>query len=563
MIRYLPKPKHLRLQWHVTEKCNRNCTHCYQEGKPSKELDTHELLNIFEEYISFLKKLGIKGHVNITGGEPFLRKDIFSILEKLHEHKEIITFDILTNGSLINEKAAEKLKTLGVRQVQLSIEGKKQTNDKIRGKGSFESVIKASKILISQGVRVVFSFTSSKENYQELEDVVEIGKKLGVSIVWTDRIVLQGSAKKILLLEPYELEDYYKGLSKLSSKLEESNAKTKLGLRRALFFLATGKDPYACPAGASLIVIMPNGDVMPCRRLPIVVGNLKTQSLFEIFYSSKLLWQLRNLEMVSKTCKKCEHFSICKGGSRCVSYSYYKDPFVIDPQCWIRFKNLPDKKIVEEERPKEERFSLTEKMVVEDKAFKPVTPRLVKKGKNLFYLEGEKSYKLEELKDTKHKVGSKGFLVKVDLSKPLNSIKQLVLSKKPELALISFSSKNGINIDVSKELTNFLDSLSENKIRFIIMKPFPKCMFGFKTQTLSKKYGAPVSCNDCLELFIEDGEKLLLCTGNYGLGLKYVTNKNQIFEYFKNVKKEGNLKTSCISCNYLVRGQCSCFSEKN
>ena len=97
----------LVFQWHLTNRCNKRCSHCYQEGYQNKEFTTEELLDIGNQYLELLDtynrlyNINCKGHINITGGEPFLREDIFEILDFFRENKGKITFGILTNGSCL------------------------------------------------------------------------------------------------------------------------------------------------------------------------------------------------------------------------------------------------------------------------------------------------------------------------------------------------------------------------------------------------------------------------------------------------------------------------------
>jgi radical SAM protein with 4Fe4S-binding SPASM domain len=104
---------------------------------------------------------------------------------------------------------------------------------------------------------------------------------------------------------------------------------------RALQFLVAGERPYRCRAGDSLITVMPNGDVYPCRRMPILVGNLMETPLAELYYRSDVFRALRDSQRVSDGCDVCRYAGVCRGGARCVSYAMTGDPFTADPGCWL------------------------------------------------------------------------------------------------------------------------------------------------------------------------------------------------------------------------------------
>jgi len=74
MLKYLPKPKYSFIQWHITERCNLRCKHCYQTSYNTPELSYDKLADIFDQYIELIDLWGINGRIQITGGEPFIRE---------------------------------------------------------------------------------------------------------------------------------------------------------------------------------------------------------------------------------------------------------------------------------------------------------------------------------------------------------------------------------------------------------------------------------------------------------------------------------------------------------
>ena len=125
-------------QWHITDRCNLRCTHCYQENfSSSNEIDLNGLKQIANEIIKTLAKWRKKGDIAITGGEPLVRTDTMSLVDYLNSADEIFSIDILTNGILIDESLIEKIRNFRkVRYFQVSLDGASpDTNDRIRGKG--------------------------------------------------------------------------------------------------------------------------------------------------------------------------------------------------------------------------------------------------------------------------------------------------------------------------------------------------------------------------------------------------------------------------------------------
>ena len=121
--------KHV-LQWHITHKCNLRCIHCYQEDYKN-DLSFEEIKKVFCDYLEYIKKNNFKGHIIITGGEPFLHPDFFKVISLFEENN--ITFGILTNGTLLDEDMVKRLKDFkNLSFVQISLDGTQRMHYSIR-----------------------------------------------------------------------------------------------------------------------------------------------------------------------------------------------------------------------------------------------------------------------------------------------------------------------------------------------------------------------------------------------------------------------------------------------
>ena len=123
-------------------------------------------------------------------------------------------------------------------------------------------------------------------------------------------------------------------MSDVRGELSRSFTRTEISLGRALQFLVGGGEPYRCGAGERLITLEPDGSVLPCRRMPIRVGNVRESRLATIYRDDPLLQSLRDPERVGEGCEDCRHARVCSGGLRCLSYALTGDPFRADPGCW-------------------------------------------------------------------------------------------------------------------------------------------------------------------------------------------------------------------------------------
>lgn len=346
--RYIPRG--LLLQWHVTERCNLHCAHCYQESYAAGELGFQDLLRILAQFQDLLdlwqREAGprpVVGHITVTGGEPFVRGDFPDLLEILATNRDRYRFAILTNGSYIDASLARRLRRLGPTFVQVSVEGAPRTHDKIRGPGNFARTVAAIKTLVREGIPTFIAFTAHWGNFREFPEVARLGRRLGIARVWADRLIPWGSGLSFTeqMLTPEETREFFEIMHQARTEAGRRwFSRTEIAMHRALQFLVAGGTPYHCTAGDTLITVQPNGDVYPCRRLPIRVGNLLKTPLAELYYQNDLLRALRDRSRFGDGCQGCCYLRLCRGGLRCLSYAVSGDPFRGDPGCWLA-RHLP------------------------------------------------------------------------------------------------------------------------------------------------------------------------------------------------------------------------------
>ncbi|MFX0197167.1 MAG: radical SAM protein [Candidatus Hodarchaeota archaeon] len=324
-------------QWHITERCNRACKHCYQDGYPATELPLGELLTIVDLMEEAVRKWGKKGTLSLTGGEPFVRRDeLYALMDRLDQSDYLVYYDILTNGSLISEKEARTLaRHTRLRRVQVSFEGATaDTNDAVRGSGSFESTIDAIRRLRKAGIDVSVMTTITRSNKDEIPALIERLGKEGVLTLALERLIPEGSGASLSdqILSGEELRELYESVYVIAC----NSSPVRLLLHRPLFALVAPDDPTVgalCSAGNNALTIMPDGTVYPCRRLPIPIGNVPKDGFFKIWYGSDVLWRLRNPENLGGKCRDCDLLAQCRG-CRAIAYCITGDYMAEDPQCW-------------------------------------------------------------------------------------------------------------------------------------------------------------------------------------------------------------------------------------
>lgn len=332
-------PNTITIQWHLTEICNYRCKHCYQDNYSDSGGDLNSLLGHYKNIEKFVLQIkdvqkNVKAHINFTGGEPFMKSELFDLLKVVNK-KGIFSYGILSNGFLLSKEELFQLKALSPKFIQISLEGNESMNDSIRGNGSYKQILKAVKTYNDLKIPVLISFTANSLNYKFFPEVVKVARNLNVYKVWTDRY-LPINEEDGLALSTDQVKDFFQIIREVQKPVVFNFfTKTIVSASRALQFLTSGGKPYSCSAGLSLLAILPNGDVLPCRRLPIKVGNLNTDDLMEIYQNSSVLNDLRSCENVNTECISCYYKKSCNGGLRCLSYAKFGDYNRKEPNCWI------------------------------------------------------------------------------------------------------------------------------------------------------------------------------------------------------------------------------------
>ncbi len=346
MASYSPNSFHL--QWHITESCNLQCKHCYQDPNylsSDLPLDAlQKILNDFEQQTIrwSLKKENVR--ISLTGGEPLIRKDFFKLLFLLFRKKNLFQYGVMTNGIFLDKENVRKLKNLEIDYAQISIEGLEKINDQIRGKGSFRRAIYGAKLLKEEGLKTSLSMTVTKKNINEVPGVVRLAKKLNARL-GIRRCVHFGNSRGMekSTLTPGKLRALWHYLHKVNQK--SSSPLITLGCEDGI--LEQDIPEYhssGCSAGYLSFTLMPDGDVYPCRRLPLFSGNLLKESFEDIYYNSETMKALRNYRNINDVCYRCDLFERCLGGAKCLSYSHFGDSTAPDPHCWKLFHSIPEPK---------------------------------------------------------------------------------------------------------------------------------------------------------------------------------------------------------------------------
>ena len=325
-------------QWHITNVCNNRCKHCYHTNySKNNELPREQLLCVASQIEETLKKWNYIGNVSLTGGEPFSRRqDLFAILEYIEQNCERIAYyDILTNGTIITDEDIRVLKKFKkLRRIQISLEGSKsEEHDAVRGNGDFNKVTATIKKLKENNFILSVMTTLTKQNMKIVPSIILLLEKLGVDYFALERFMPegQGELNSNWTLSQNETKEVFEFMTRTALKIK----KPHILLYRTLYCLCGDDETVGamCSAGISALTILPDATILPCRRLPIPIGNVLKDGIINTWYNSDLLWKLRDFSNYKGKCKNCEHFFECRG-CRSMAYLATGDYMAEDPQCW-------------------------------------------------------------------------------------------------------------------------------------------------------------------------------------------------------------------------------------
>jgi len=295
--RYIQK-MHLEL----TYRCNFRCVHCYNATHTGAETEmtTAEWCSALDQ----LKELGCHT-VTFTGGEVFVRKDAAEIMQAACDR----AFSILinTNGSLINEPLLQKLVSMRpfLRMLEVSFYGATPTvHDTLaRRPGSYQSTLRALKLLIEAKLPVMAKHVTMRDNYDGIPRFKRDMRELGVLHEVSTGLLIPKTNRDESPLVQILTDDQFNHM------LEETNGAG----------MAEGSEVGNCRPGHVRGAITPDGNVSPCEWLTdFKLGNIREKSLTEIWYSQPFL-DFRKIFDEEPECHTCE---LRPGCQRCPAQSY-------------------------------------------------------------------------------------------------------------------------------------------------------------------------------------------------------------------------------------------------
>lgn len=319
------------ISWEATRRCNLHCVHC---GSPSEEVDhsqeltTEEVVNAFFQIAEDFDMSQFR-HINITGGEPFVRKDLVEVLRRISQCPYYRNIDIQTNGITLAEEPhlLDELKKYGVTGLGISIDGLEETHDAFRCMcGSFAKAFKAARLAVEKGYVVTVSVVAHSKNVEEIPELYELVRREirpRVFRIMTIDPLGRTEFDSEYLLSPEQLSEVIEFLRTEYQRSSHTYADPKVTMVELGCGGWLGRElegtlrPFIfhCIAGINNLGILYDGKLASCSNISrdFIEGDLRKERI-------KTVWETRyqryrNFEWKKVgVCADCEEWDYCHGG---------------------------------------------------------------------------------------------------------------------------------------------------------------------------------------------------------------------------------------------------------
>lgn len=318
----------------LTKKCNLKCTHCCVDA--TMENEENASLDDIKKAIDQILELFPKRLI-LTGGEPMIRKDFFEIVKYIRE-KSDVPMELMTNGTLISRENVSVI-AKNFQSVAISIDGhNEETCAPVRGKGVFNKVIEAVRLLKNAEVKQIsLSCVETRHNVEHYDAFKALCKSLEVECI-SRRFSPSGRG-----------EDNYE---ELTGKTIEQVRKDVMGTNQIIktennckeSSITTGLNSTVCSVFESSFYVGSDLHVYPCGAL--YLDEFKGENILAIsnikeYFSKKLYMQTDAYKLYDsilfnniEPCKNCSINFIC---NNCPAYVYaYKKLGILSTYCNYR-----------------------------------------------------------------------------------------------------------------------------------------------------------------------------------------------------------------------------------
>jgi radical SAM protein with 4Fe4S-binding SPASM domain len=330
----MERPRRYALAVELTSHCNQRCSYCYNawredNGREVGALASDELCSLLDRALGEVEF----DHVTLTGGEPFVRPDIFRVLDVCRDHG--VGIQMISNGGLIDDRIASRLAPYGIRCIQVTLDGPNAEVHEAHVKGEhFEATLAGIRALRRHGVRVVGCIVVTRRNAALVGETLDLFHELGVEIIALSRFSPAGYAAR-------NAAELLPSRSDIVVALQQGEAR---GVAYGMDLQVTMPVPPcviehrdyphvkfgACPIGTEMqeFSLGPQGELRSCTLHTEVLGDVRQRSMAELVTLPSLT---AYRDTTPEFCAPCPHRSSCMGGCGAAAASMFGDARGLDP----------------------------------------------------------------------------------------------------------------------------------------------------------------------------------------------------------------------------------------
>lgn len=318
------------LQWHLTNRCDLNCRHCY-DRTDRQPLSTAAAMAVLDDFAHFCEAKRVLGHVAFSGGNPLLRSDFFDIYRRAAD----LGFDLSILGNPTSRPVLERIQEiLPLDFFQTSLEGLAEHNDFIRGAGHFDRVMTFLPILRDLGISSTIMLTLTRDN---MDQVIPLATTLEgkVDHFTFNRLSPVGEGAALALPDPAAYHAFLGRYVDAAKRLKVAGYKDNLinvELMARTLSPFGGCTGFGCGAAFNFVALLPDGQVHACRKYPSPIGDIRRSTLGDIYDGSDAARYRRRPD----ACRDCALVTHC-GGCRAITSGLGldedtdRDPFCCGP----------------------------------------------------------------------------------------------------------------------------------------------------------------------------------------------------------------------------------------
>jgi AdoMet-dependent heme synthase len=337
----------LLVYWETTQACALSCKHCRAEAMPFAppgELSSEEGKQLLRQIAAFGEPLP---HLILTGGDPLSRMDLFELIDDARNLGLEVSITPSATPALTND-AINQLKAHGIQSLGLSVDGSNaERHDGIRAvQGCFERTIAALQHAGRLGLPLQINTLVAEETDDDLAAIYELLKPYPImrwSLFFLISVGRGNALREVTPQRAEELMNWVLGLIRVAPfqiKTTEVPCYRRIALNHmvdsgasasAIKSSSVGKG-FQVRDGHGIVFVSSRGEVFPSGFLPLAAGDVRTNSLVDMYRHSPLFCSLHSANNFAGKCGFCDVRHIC-GGSRARAFAHTRNPLESDPLC--------------------------------------------------------------------------------------------------------------------------------------------------------------------------------------------------------------------------------------